>query len=141
MRDEAHPGRQGFHHACSHSVVRRSDDLFRVGDDAGRDCRVGGCGRGYARGCARGWLTVDWQGAGHGTLGVVLNADGTGKLRRFGNAIAWTLAGTAFQMVIAGGDPATFDGKVTAFGLNSRKHPGTMTNMAGDSGTWYAKHL
>ena len=42
-------------------------------------------------------------------------------------------------MVIAGGDPATFDGVTSARGFNTKKHPGTMTNMAGDSGTWYAR--
>jgi hypothetical protein len=83
-------------------------------------------------------MSVHWLGAGDGTLRVILNADGTAKLKNFDNVVTWTVSGADFEMIIQGGDPATFDGVITKRGISSAKHPGTMSNQAGDSGTWWA---
>jgi len=74
----------------------------------------------------------------HQTFSLTLYKDGTGK-DHFGDTITWSLDGKKLTMhfnVDAG--EWTYLGTKRASGFNTKKKPGTLSNVNGGTGTWYA---
>ena len=74
----------------------------------------------------------------HQSFSLTLYKDHTGK-DHFGDTITWTLDGKSLTMhfnIDAG--EWTYLGTKRASGFNTAKNPGTLSNVNGGTGTWYA---
>jgi hypothetical protein len=80
---------------------------------------------------------LNWNHTGYSRFWLVLNPDHTGT-DKYHETIVWSQSGKTFEMTVNGTAVATYHGTKTKAGLNNRRHPGTMSNDIGDSGTWFA---
>ena len=78
-----------------------------------------------------------WGPKGHDSFSMTLYRDHTGT-DHFGDSIVWSLADDkSFEMTFDDG-LYHYIGMKTRAGLNNARHPGTMSNINGGHGTWYA---
>lgn len=74
----------------------------------------------------------------HQTFSMTLYKDHTGK-DHFGDTIEWTLDGKNLTMHFnVGAGESTYLGTKRASGFSTKKAPGTLSNVNGGTGTWYA---
>jgi hypothetical protein len=77
-----------------------------------------------------------WDKKGYTPFSLTLNRDGTGT-DLYGDTIIWTISGKDLQMTFDGG-LWTYLGTKSRAGFDNAKHPGTLSNINGGTGTWYA---
>ena len=83
-------------------------------------------------------MYVTWVGHPTGLFPFTLKADHTGS-DDFGDTITWTKAQHNITITFTGGGAtATYLGKKSKNGFNTKKKQGTSSSTSGATGTWYA---
>ena len=83
-------------------------------------------------------MYVTWAGHPTGLFPFTLNTDHTGS-DAAGDVVTWKKVQHNITITFTGnGATATYLGKHTKFGFNTKKKQGSSSSTSGASGTWYA---